>query len=72
MIDYLLSLVVILIILLVINNTRNLNDDKKQSEKVSSIKLMDIEENDFILRNEIESLTKFSENKYSIKKDSKK
>ncbi len=72
MIDYLLSLVVILIILLVINNTRNLNDDKKQSEKVSSIKLMDIEENDFILRNEIESLTKFSEHKYSIKKGSKK
>jgi hypothetical protein len=72
MIDYLLFVVAILIIFLVISNTRNFNEDKKRSEKVNSITLMDIEENDFILRKEIESLTKLNEDKYSIKKDSKK
>jgi hypothetical protein len=72
MIYYILSIVVILIIYLVFNNAKNFNEDKKQSEQANSIKLMDIEENDFILRKEIESLTKINENKYSIKKDSKK
>jgi hypothetical protein len=60
LIGFALSLIIIFIVYLVYNNFKSIKKNKEiEDRKIETIKLMDIEENDFSLEKEIENRDKY-------------
>jgi hypothetical protein len=71
MIKYILISVALIIVLLIINNTKKLKSKEKKeyNNKISTKQLIDIEDNEFDLKKEINNYQKYNENKFSSNKE---